>query len=155
MLILYMSVLFGNILGCLLGGFLLSLLLTGICYLIPKGMYAHPQHSVGSIAVLLVSFFFFLFQSTLLVGGFKAKRYVGQAKAAVESFSNGNPATILPEKSNGQINWYIARRFGWLVGGLLVTGVAMYRLCEEDKRRATTRYRRHYPNRHSSRRYHK
>lgn len=151
----YMSILFGNILGSILGGFLLSLLLISFCYLTPKKLYAHPRHSVGSIIVLVIAFFFFLFESTLLVGGFKAKRYAGQAKAIIESLPIENQKNRLSAKDRRQINWYIARRFGWLIGGLIVTGGAVCRLCTEPKQRSSTGSRGHYSSHHPSNRYYK
>lgn len=150
-----MSILFGNILESILGGFLLSLLLIILCYLIPKGMYAHPQYSVRSIIVLIIAFFFFLFQSTLLVGGFKTKRYARQANAVVESLSGGNQNNILSEKDCQRINWYIARRFGWLAGGLIATMIGMCRLSSENSRQIVTGNRRHHSSHHSSRKYYK
>lgn len=193
-----MSILFGNILGSILYGFLLSLLLIGICYLIPQGLYAHPKYPAGSIAVMVIAFFFFLFQSTLLVGGFKAKKYIGQIQAVVTSLPIGNQNDVLSTEDcrqlidrataqypflsgrlrelqqisgtisnrsdlaaaigrqlRSQVNGYIARRFGWLAGGLVAVGLAVCGLCTERKQRVTTGNRRHYSSSYSSRRYYK
>lgn len=125
------------ILSCLFGGLLLSVLLLIICYLLPKGVHLRPSYSSSSFIVLFFAFFFFLFQSSLLIGGFKAKRYTEEAKIIVEAISDEIQNEINPVQIDKTINWFIARRFGWLIGGLIVTGGLMCKLTTESQQRNT------------------
>lgn len=80
-----MSFLIGNIISCVFSGLLLGMILTGILFFIPKGLYSHYEMKSGTCVLIIIFFFFFWFHFVLLVSGFKVKNKI-PTNAQIESF---------------------------------------------------------------------
>lgn len=82
-----MFMVLGDIFASLFGGIIITIVLILTLVLLTRVLFPNTSHTPGSLIVIVISFFFFLFQSTLLVGGYKAKGYVRQLETTVSGLS--------------------------------------------------------------------
>lgn len=85
----------GDILASLFWGLLISLVLISVIFLLDRAFQPNNCFSAKKLIALLLGFVFFLFQSTLLVGGLKARNYVRPLENALRM-------SDLPSISQGQ-----------------------------------------------------
>lgn len=78
----------GDILGSIGWGILISVLLLIFICVLNKSFNGRASFSLLNVFLLIVGFFFFLFQSTLLVGGIKAKDYINNVETLLQTFSS-------------------------------------------------------------------
>lgn len=78
----------GDILGSIGWGILISVLLLILICILNKSFNGRASFSLLNVFLLIVGFFFFLFQSTLLVGGIKAKDYINNVETLLHAFSS-------------------------------------------------------------------
>ena len=69
-------------------GILISVLLLILICVLNKSFNGRTSFSLLNVFLLIVGFFFFLFQSTLLVGGIKAKDYINNVETLLQAFSS-------------------------------------------------------------------
>ncbi len=183
----------GDIIGCIVWGIAITTLLIGIVIIIPNLLYNRFQLSPGNIVCIILVAFFFLFQSSLLVGGVKTKKYINTAGLFIQSFANENNVNsissnevqqichrltsqypvlekyiekmesditssqtivrnsadftyIICHNLKNQINYYIWRRIGWMIMGMIVCLILLYINNKQTHSRTTGRriYQRQY-----------
>ena len=78
----------GDILGSIGWGILISVLLLILICVLNKSFNGRASFTLLNVFLLIVGFFFFLFQSTLLVGGIKAKDYINNVETLLHAFSS-------------------------------------------------------------------
>lgn len=78
----------GDILGSIGWGILITVLLLIFICALNKSFNGRNSFSLLNVFLLIVGFFFFLFQSTLLVGGIKAKSYINNVENLFHTFSS-------------------------------------------------------------------
>lgn len=78
----------GDILGSIGWGILISVLLLVLICVLNKSFNGRTSFFLLNVFLLIVGFFFFLFQSTLLVGGIKAKGYINNVETLLQAFSS-------------------------------------------------------------------
>lgn len=78
----------GDILGSIGWGILITVLLLIFICALNKSFNGRASFSLLNVFLLIVGFFFFLFQSTLLVGGIKAKDYINNVETLLHAFSS-------------------------------------------------------------------
>lgn len=99
----------GNMIACVFWGVLISSILTGLLFYLPKAIHMRFGYTPPYILLLIIFFLFSTFQVTLLTGGFKAKRYIKTAENLVVS--------VLAETGYSQEN-LPPDEFGTLTGKL-------------------------------------
>lgn len=161
--------LIGNTIMSIVWGILISSLLTGLLFFVPGMLYSRYSHTAQSLIALVVGFLFLTFQSTLMIGGIKSKKYIPDAEAFISSLPipvsaiSGQqtaqdiqqtvaqvseqfplfgkhinriatavylqadqitkPSDLIQAitlELQSQINRYIGRRVGWIVGGITI-----------------------------------
>lgn len=161
--------LIGNTIMSIVWSILISSLLTGLLFFVPGMLYSRYNHTIQSFIALAIGFLFLTFQSTLMIGGIKSKKYIPDAEAFISSLSipvsaiSGEqtaqdiqqtmkevsdqfplfgrhvnriatavyqqadqitkPADLIQAitlELQSQINRYIGRRVGWIVGGITI-----------------------------------
>ena len=125
-----MDILF-NYISALLWGILIGLILSGFVMYIAHKICGISYLISGLIGAFLL--FFMTFQFTALIGANKTKKYVENVVTSAQAVGENIDWTIVQDKysllkpylgevemSSESIDRYIWRRFGWIVGGILV-----------------------------------
>lgn len=92
----------GDIFTCILWGTVISILLTGMLFYIPKAISTRYSYSPIYLLLLLITLGYFLFQTTLLMGGFKMKKYTTDIEQITRTYLQANPSQL--NNMAGQLN---------------------------------------------------
>ena len=91
----------GNIIACVFWGVLISSILTGLLFCLPKAIHMRFGYTPPYILLLIIFFLFSAFQATLLTGGFKAKKYIKTAEnlaISVLAETGYSPESLPPDE---------------------------------------------------------
>lgn len=101
-----MFYLIGEFISSILWGALIAIALIVILWYLPKLISTHYSYSAPAIILLVIAFLFISFQSTLLVGGIKAKKLLPSAEQIVSLLPVSSSATDIATVSTQIANEY-------------------------------------------------
>lgn len=101
-----MFYLIGEFISSILWGALIAIALVLVLWYLPKLISTYYSHSAPGIILLVIAFLFMSFQSTLLVGGIKAKKLLPSVEQITSLIPGSSSTTDIMSVSAQIVNEY-------------------------------------------------